>query len=833
MSASFTATGEVQVKCLICDGAASCEKTTAISSTTDGKVKFMVYNHIKHIAVHGVSFLTAKDAEAARKERGDSNKRPKPSDAEARLVSEPDSRIALAKMIVLGGFPVNIVENEGFRFYQERHGLSMVSRRTVGRSLHDMQETLVLQPLREYLGEALRTEVIVLEGLPISFKYKMTVGVDGWDGINGQHFLSFTLSMGKNYNRGGSMMPLVEMRPRVIPAGVRAWKLGDAGQFTAAAQAQEIVNFLEALPVLPGMPKVSAADVLSYAMDTTNVNPATVRHVSLAAGGAGDSSIAAVTAKDVGPFFTPCQQHEWSSTARDLMKNTDFSASTDAVVKLTMHTMASSKRWNKLLEKQAALEPGRRAVKPIVPGPTRFMTNLITKHRMLRLLPAYKAMRQDSRNGRQAFDPSTQSEFNQLVDKVEAFEVQLREEVEMFTTLLKECPVLGRQDTYTASLPRVFLERQLRSVAGQQRVSATGIAEEFEEHAFTRLAPLSWFNTDAAPPLATPPGTSTVEFAVRVRFNDLENLAVYLDVSKAALSAEVGIDIQDALIVGMRILTRCMVFKDVAQPVAAAGTKLVAPSKNPAYKAAQDAVTSMAKGKFESDVAFAERKQAASDAVKREYGVAAPGAGRPAESSTVSIVQLETLIWDALQKESVAFRGIFLSHGSGLKAFIQTKFGDPINKTDQTALYTWWPEHKATLPLHCFLATMVLGGARATSTANEEYHSALGLIHRKHRASLSDDNLQFLSLGRAFMKEQSKEAARTRETLKEIAERADADGYVDDDDIELAAVAVGLPAPVAAEEDEQGDDHAAGGAAGGSGGAARASGGSEVMLVDD
>lgn len=68
------------------------------------------------------------------------------------------------------------------------------------------------------------------------------------------------------------------------------------------------------------------------------------------------------------------------------------------------------------------------------------------------------------------------------------------------------------------------------------------------------------------------------------------------------------------------------------------------------------------------------------------------------------------MIWGALNAESKAFRQKFVKLTSPLPQYVKETFGSPLDKTDKTALYTWWPKHKAELPLHCFLATMVLGG---------------------------------------------------------------------------------------------------------------------------
>lgn len=69
-------------------------------------------------------------------------------------------------------------------------------------------------------------------------------------------------------------------------------------------------------------------------------------------------------------------------------------------------------------------------------------------------------------------------------------------------------------------------------------------------------------------------------------------------------------------------------------------------------------------------------------------------------------------------------------------------------------------------------------------------------------------------LGRAFLKEEAKLTEQAREALKAIAERANEDGYVDDDDLARAAEAVGLGEILEEEEGEAEGGGGAGGAAG-------------------
>ena len=76
-------------------------------------------------------------------------------------------------------------------------------------------------------------------------------------------------------------------------------------------------------------------------------------------------------------------------------------------------------------------------------------------------------------------------------------------------------------------------------------------------------------------------------------------------------------------------------------------------------------------------------------------------------------------------------------------------YGDPLTQ-NVISRYAFWPSNKGKLPL-LFLVACVILVIPATSTPNESLHSIIGIILRKHRSCLSDDNAQHYTLLRAIL----------------------------------------------------------------------------------
>lgn len=87
-------------------------------------------------------------------------------------------------------------------------------------------------------------------------------------------------------------------------------------------------------------------------------------------------------------------------------------------------------------------------------------------------------------------------------------------------------------------------------------------------------------------------------------------------------------------------------------------------------------------------------------------------------------------------------------------------FGNPLDfeKPRNSARHAWWPANADGLQLHFFCAKVLLGG-QLTSTENERFHSVLGYICSKLRASISDANLEYYGTAMILLKRDIKEPA--------------------------------------------------------------------------
>ena len=87
-------------------------------------------------------------------------------------------------------------------------------------------------------------------------------------------------------------------------------------------------------------------------------------------------------------------------------------------------------------------------------------------------------------------------------------------------------------------------------------------------------------------------------------------------------------------------------------------------------------------------------------------------------------------------------------------------FGDPLDfeKPRNIARHAWWPANVDGLQLHFFCAKVLLG-RQLTSTENERFHSVLGYICSKLRASISDANLEYYATAMIMLKRDIKEPA--------------------------------------------------------------------------
>ena len=75
-----------------------------------------------------------------------------------------------------------------------------------------------------------------------------------------------------------------------------------------------------------------------------------------------------------------------------------------------------------------------------------------------------------------------------------------------------------------------------------------------------------------------------------------------------------------------------------------------------------------------------------------------------------------------------------------------------------TARHACWPANADGLQLRFFCAKVLLGG-QLTLSENERFHSVLGCICSKPRASISDANLKYCATAIIVLKRDTKEPA--------------------------------------------------------------------------
>lgn len=183
-------------------------------------------------------------------------------------------------------------------------------------------------------------------------------------------------------------------------------------------------------------------------------------------------------------------------------------------------------------------------------------------------------------------------------------------------------------------------------------------------------------------------------------------------------------------------------------------------------------IAGLKKGPLETQDLFESRVAAMKELAKQRFTKA--GMGRADDPAALpSITGLFNTLLVTWKEEAAAFKKIRLSRTEEDWA---NSMGNTLDKTDTANIYRFWPEHRATLPLHFVMACMVLAGTRATAVANESFHSLLAALSRLHRASTKPGNLEALALGKVYLKEAIKLDVNLAAMAKEIAQ----EGFVDE-----------------------------------------------------
>jgi hypothetical protein len=356
-----------------------------------------------------------------------------------------------------------------------------------------------------------------------------------------------------------------ELVPSTIALSLEEWKLDHEGKYSSKAQAAHFMQVFAKNNLRPW-------SILSYNLDATALNPATIAEPALAAGGV--ARLPEDCENVSGPAMVPCAQHEHSSSTKVLLERPEtgnpitdpFTIAVDGVAAFGKWMRASPKRHGPLFKKQVDMGVTR----PLLPLPaaaTRFLISIIACGRALKLMPAVKAILADIAAGTKPFDVITAKEFKAVAEPLVQSEGMLVGIAKLFAPVLQLSPLLGSQDKYTLPLRRPMLQMILDVCAevNAEDTDAEGVhgdlanlAVRYRADVWTRIVPAGWFAVvDEHGKSIAPAGAGKprgVAERDRVRLDDVDNLALYLSPEHLAQFEGLGGNPTDALAFSVRLL---------------------------------------------------------------------------------------------------------------------------------------------------------------------------------------------------------------------------------------------------------------------------------------
>jgi hypothetical protein len=711
-------------------------------------------------------------------------------------------RKILVKAIVLGRLPLNFPRNAGARYLVEALGKTMPSATSIRRAFMKEQEVLVVQPRRAALTSMLRPLEAVVGGQRMTLLLKLGYSVDGWSSQSKYHFLSAVVSGSRiltvHGTKGGAVVVLQELRPHAIPLSLKEFKLAPGGVYDARTTAKLVEENL-------AENGITLKDILCDTSDTTAVMPATFGLLK----GGGLAAEPEVGGDEGGSTWWACGAHEINSSVKACSKEPLFAGAIAAVQSLTTFIRHSPKRTAPVLEEQRRAGVTR-PLGLIAPGDTRFLTSVISASRVVKLWPYLSKVYDKART---VMDSETAKQYEAHVDAVRKFLPTLKGMEPLFRPVVTLSPLLGAADKYTLTLRIPLLLRVVEtckaviesdSVDGVDGEDIAPVARWYMNETLKRSAPLSWWDIpDFIPEDVEEP--TGLDRELRVRMDDLENMARYLSPEDLGRAYSLGMNEVHAEAYAVRLLLNSVVFPpDVQNPVdgtynlprvygapqppadaarpppaAAAAAAAAAPARtgrtgvSPEYTAELTRIAGVKKGVVEPQEAFEKRLVDLKASAKSRFtkvGLAAAAGDAGALPSITALFNSLTVTW---REEAAAYKKIRMSK---TEEEWEKIMGNTLDKTDTPNIYRFWPEHRAALPLHFIMACMVLAGTRATAIANEAFHSLLAALSRLNRASTMPGNLEALALGNVFLQEAIKLDVNLAAMAKEISQA----GFVDE-----------------------------------------------------
>jgi len=89
------------------------------------------------------------------------------------------------KLAAMGGLPLSLAGSAAWAFYAGSHGIPVIPVQTLRDQFKREHRALVSGPVNDVLSAAFAPITVVVDGLPLVFKPKVSVGLDGWKAAAG------------------------------------------------------------------------------------------------------------------------------------------------------------------------------------------------------------------------------------------------------------------------------------------------------------------------------------------------------------------------------------------------------------------------------------------------------------------------------------------------------------------------------------------------------------------------------------------------------------------------------------------------------------------------
>jgi len=724
----------------------SAEQQQPMRLTYDARAK--AKNIVTHFASHHADLLgpsmVPKEvaAEGGKRARGVGGA-PVPSPVTEGVTMDEHRRRQLICML-MGGLPLNLANNPGWKFFLAEYSIPVVPRSTLGDWAKRMYQQIVTDPVNVLVTE-LRKPVSVraVDGRLYDFVPKLSLSSDGWSGPNGEKYESVVLAGGvvKRTMLGGAFVQT--LAPVRFPVAMHHYKPITAEGFSAPSLFRCWTEILAKL-------KLEPSDVFLATCDGEAVNPAAARLADWS--------------------FATCVPHAISNGAKDTRKDHSFAAASDAVRELSVWFRSSDKRAGALLGQQKSMGITR-PLRTVSTSTTRFLEDGFQNERALFLEPAIARL--DACH----FDDATWRVFVPLRATFARYTLDLQDYCDMLKPLRQLYSCFGKEDEYTASTRLYFLRKGLKIVEPfVTKPVVGGAAVALKRGLLRRLASVNLLENEFKNEGVAPLGA--MERAARLSWDDTTNCAAAMDPACWATFHENGGSVSDAVAYAQQLLGACLADPTAAlEPLDASAVAAAAPvpgtlaARKTALVALVKDIKAQAKPSSYDAAAWAQR-------IAGEIKVrvcALPGyevavdyrrpppylhpAPQAAEAAAALPPQLAAApdADDALYTRLEHMNAALVAEGALLFDRIVAcetprgpNYGSPFARTP--ARYTFWADPAAcgSMPLLCFAARMVLV-SQGSAMSNERLHSAIGMLTRKLRAKTTPENAEMFTLARHWL----------------------------------------------------------------------------------